>query len=56
MSEDKEPLKMEIANSSDPLVATNIHDVTSQNTMMFVLIAKSRFHSWLANLYMRGSD
>jgi hypothetical protein len=42
MNEDKELLRMEIANSSDPLVATNLHGVTSQNTVMFVpVIAKS---------------
>jgi hypothetical protein len=38
MTADKEHLKMEIANSSDPLLASNLHGVTSQNTVMFVLI------------------
>jgi hypothetical protein len=38
MTEDKEHLKMETANSFDPLVATNLHGVTSQNTVMFVFI------------------
>jgi hypothetical protein len=38
MTEDEEPWKMEIANSADPMVATNLHGVTSQNTVMFVLI------------------
>jgi len=42
MTEDKERLKMERSNSSDPLVATNLHGITSQNTLMFILIiAKS---------------
>jgi len=53
MTEDKEPLKMEIANYSDPLVATNLHGVISHNTVM---CQKHRFQIFLANLYMCASD
>jgi hypothetical protein len=38
MTDDKELLKIDIANSFDPLVGTNLHGVTSQNTVMFVFI------------------
>jgi hypothetical protein len=54
MTEGKEHLKMEIANSFDPLVATNLHGVTLQNTVMFVhIIARSTDFTVLLQTYTR---
>jgi hypothetical protein len=54
MTEDIEHLKMEIANSLDIVVATNLHGVTSQNTVMFVLIiARSTDFTVVLQTYTR---